>query len=79
MKKERITHKDRVLQYLRENGSITSWEAIKEFGNTRLSATIFLLREDGHFIETKFQSAKNRYGDEVSFARYILHNDEEEI
>lgn len=37
----KLTHQDRILQYLKEYGSITSWEAIKEFGATRLSAVIY--------------------------------------
>ena len=40
----RTTHTDRIEQYFREHGSITSWEAIKEFGITRLSAVIYNLR-----------------------------------
>ena len=69
---ERITHKERILQYLKEKGSITSWEAIKEFGNTRLSASIWLLKNEGYEIETQFETNKNRYGDKVSYAKYIL-------
>lgn len=75
--KKRVTHVDRVLEYLKEKGSITSWEAIKEFGNTRLSASIFLLREEGYNIETTFENAKNRYGDKISYAKYILKEGKE--
>ena len=32
--------------HLIEKGSITSWEAIKEYGATRLSAIIFRLRHE---------------------------------
>ena len=45
MKKE--THKSRLLKYLQEYKSITSLEAIRDLGNTRLSASIFLLKADG--------------------------------
>ena len=69
----KITLKDRVLQYIQENGSITSWEAIREFGATRLSAIIYDLRyRDGLNIETKTERSKNRYGDPVSYARYFI-------
>ena len=71
--KKKITHKDRVLKYMQDYGSITSWEAIKEFGNTRLSATIWLLRhEDNIEIDSIFQTSKNRYGEPISYARYYL-------
>ena len=42
--KKQITQDDRVLRHLEENDGITSWEAIKEYGITRLSAVIFRLR-----------------------------------
>ena len=42
----RITHQDRILNHLITKGSITSWEAIKEYGITRLSAVIFNLRKE---------------------------------
>lgn len=68
----RITQEDRILQYLRENGSITSWQAIKEFGISRLSARIFNLRKIGYTIENEIICSKNRYGDPVHFVKYIL-------
>ena len=70
---KRISLQDRVLNYLKENGSITSWEAIREFGATRLSAIIYNLRyKEGLNIITKNVNDKNRYGDPVSYARYYL-------
>ena len=69
----KITLQDRVLQYMKENGSITSWEAIREFGATRLSAIIYNLRyKEGLNIISKNVNGKNRYGDPVSYARYYL-------
>ena len=67
-----MTHKDRVLKYMRDFGSITSWEAFKELGVTRLSAVIFNLKRDGHEIASEKESTRNRYGDRVSFSRYRL-------
>lgn len=73
MKKKEVTHKDRVLQYIKDFGSITSLDAIREFGNTRLSASIWLLRhEDDIDIETIFETSKNRYNEPVSYARYYI-------
>lgn len=70
---KKITLQDRVLQYMQENGSITSWEAIREFGATRLSAIIYNLRyKEGLNIISKNVNGKNRYGDPVSYARYYL-------
>lgn len=72
-----MTHKARVLSYLLDNGSITSWEAIKEFGNTRLSATIYLLRQDGYQITSRYEKGKNKYGDNISWVRYYIEGVEE--
>lgn len=72
-----MTHKDRVMKFLNEYGSITSWEAIQEFGNTRLSATIYSIRESGVEIISEDESAINRFGDETTFTRYytkVLHD-----
>lgn len=62
-----------ILKYMREEGSITSMDAIREFGATRLSAIIFSLRERGYDIETQMEVGKNRYGHTVEYARYILN------
>lgn len=41
-----------VIDLLRKQGYITSYEAIEKFGATRLSGIIFILRERGFGIET---------------------------
>ena len=67
---KRITQKERVVEFITKEGSITSLDAFRELGCTRLSAVIFNLKEDGYEFETKFETKKNRWGDPVSFARY---------
>ena len=69
---KRLTHYDRVLRHLKEKGSITSLQAFREYGITRLSAVIFNLRKDGYVIENENITRKNRYGDKIWFAKYIL-------
>ena len=68
----RETHKDRVLKYIQMFGSITSLDAFKDLGNTRLSASIFCLREEGYPIKSITEKAKNRFGDTTYYARYYL-------
>jgi len=67
----RKTQKDRVLQHLREFGSITSWEAIKEYGCTRLADVIFRLKDE-YTIGVEMLSSTNRFGDKVRYAKYSL-------
>jgi hypothetical protein len=66
------THYDRILRHLKDFGSITSWDAFEDYGNTRLSATIFSLRQDGYNIKSEKIGRKNRYGKMVYFAKYTL-------
>ena len=71
------TQKDRVLEYIQQFGSITSLDAFRDLGNTRLSASIWLLRhEDGIEIESISESTKNRFGDTVSYFRYYIKGSE---
>lgn len=63
--------KERIFNYLKENGSITTWEAIKEFGCTRLSHYIWLLRKEYVIVDER-ETTKNRYGDKVSYKKYSL-------
>lgn len=64
-----------VLRHLKEHGSITSMEAWKLFGATRLSAIIFNLRRRGHVIDTTSEAGIDKYGHAVNYARYVYHED----
>ena len=65
------THKDRLVDYLRQHGSITSLEAIRDLGNTRLSATIHTLRHhDKYIIDSDMVEVENRFGGTTKVARY---------
>ena len=45
-----MTQNEQVLDYIKSNGSITSMEAFKKLGITRLSARIYDLRKAGENI-----------------------------
>lgn len=63
------TLREKVINHLKEYGSITSWEAITKYRATRLSDIIFVLRSQGYDIETL--SEKNTDG-RGTHAKYIL-------
>lgn len=67
-----MTQKQRVLDYIGEFGSISSLEAFRDLGVTRLSAAIFALREEGHEFDVKTEKATNRWGEKSHYARYSL-------
>jgi len=62
---------DAVLWHLKTYGSITSYEAIKEYGATRLSAIIFNHRNDGYDIDSVPLKKKTRFGKTTTIAKYI--------
>lgn len=67
------TQMTRVLQYMHENGSITRLEAMQYLGVANLPAVIEVLRNDmGYKIITYKIPGENRYGEEITYARYCL-------
>lgn len=71
MKDKKITAKDRILQYMKDFGSITTWEAFSELGITRLSEYIRQLRLE-YRIEDEWVKKENRYGEKVEFKKYFI-------
>ena len=68
-----MRQQERVLNYMQAYGSISSLEAFRDLGVTRLSAVIFKLQHNrGVTISKKVETAKNRYGESVHFTRYSL-------
>ena len=70
---EKLMNKTKaIMLHLEEKGSITSWEAIKEYGATRLSAIIFELRNRYNMnIITESVEFTDRFGNKSMFANYI--------
>lgn len=66
------TQADRVLNYIREFGSITSLDAFRDLGVTRLSARIYELRNRNIDIVSTLITNKNRYGEHCTYAKYFL-------
>lgn len=60
-----------VLIYLQEHGTITTWEAIKELGCTRLSEYIRQLRKE-YLINDEWIVGENRWGHQVKWKEYKL-------
>ena len=66
------TQCDKVLEYMRQFGSITQLQALSDIGCMRLASRISDLRQQGFAIGRRIKTSKNRYGDSVSFAEYYL-------
>lgn len=71
----KTTKFNQVKEHLENYGTITSWQAIQQYGATRLSDIIFKLRKQGYVIETKTECTKDRNGNTCQFAKYILNRE----
>lgn len=63
--------RERVLSYIREFGSITTWDAFRDLGCTRLSEYIRQLRLEYNIVD-EWITTKNRYGEKVQYKKYWL-------
>ncbi len=61
---------DRVLAYIREFGSITQLEALRDLAVFRLASRVSDLRKQGINITGKMEAVKNRYGETCYIKRY---------
>lgn len=66
------TQCDKVLEYMRRYGSITKIEALADIGCKNLASRISDLRRQGIAIGWRMAYGKNRYGDDVRYAKYYL-------
>lgn len=70
MKTKKMTQAEKVLDYIREFGSITQLEALRDLGVMRLASRISDLRKDGYLIDGKREVVLNRYGEKCYPKRY---------
>lgn len=63
--------RERVLKYMQDFGSITTFEAFTELGCTRLSEYIRQIRIN-HIVTDEWISTTNRYGEKVQYKKYRL-------
>lgn len=71
----KVTQCERVLRHLNDFGSITSAEAMEQYGIYRLASRVSDLKKLGFPVVTERVKSKNRYGETVSFAKYSLRGD----
>ncbi len=72
---KKVTQKEQVLNHLKTYGSLTSWDAIMEYGITRLSHHIYCLRNDGFIIPDERVQVETRLGRTTIISKYILRNE----
>lgn len=67
--------KPRIIEYMKTHKGITSQDAFRELGITRLSARIKDLRDMGYDIRTLMIEGVNRYGESVRYGKYVLRGE----
>ena len=67
--------KDRVLKYMQDFGSITTFQAFTDLGCTRLSEYIRQIRLDRVVLD-EWITTTNRYGEKVQYKKYRLEGKE---
>jgi hypothetical protein len=66
------TQEERVLDWMKSNGEITSAAAHNELGIIQLPKRIWNLKRRGYKIKTEWRVGKNRYGEKIRFIAYSL-------
>ena len=79
MGKHKETQHDRILKYLKDFGSITTLDAFRDLGITKLTTRISEMRRIGIAIEGKPETVENRYGDKCHINRYTLKEEDEQL
>lgn len=64
-----------VLEHLKEHGSISSFEAEKEYGITRLTLRIMYLKGQGYNITEEIRTREDRWGKPYQYLAYVLRED----
>ena len=70
-----MTQTERIIRHLEVFGSITSLEAMQEYGIMRLASRISDLKKVGVPIRSEMVKSRNRYGEGTSYVRYSLDSD----
>ena len=69
---KKMTQKETLLKYLKENESITSLECVTNLFIIDLQGVIRNLKEEGYTILDKWENRANLYGQKKRFKRYFL-------
>ena len=66
------TQCQRILNYIKQFGSISSWQAYADLGITQLGARIFNLKEQGYVFAKTRVNTTNRLGEKTHYDEYRL-------
>ena len=67
-----MTQREIILKHLDRYKKITSWQAIMEYGITKVNCVVYHLRQDGYVISTENKEVTTRLGNKATIAVYTL-------
>lgn len=68
-----MTQHQRIYSYMERFGSISPMDAFNDLGITKLSTRIGEMRRKGIHIDQRLCVGRNRFGEDITFMRYSLH------
>ena len=69
---KRPTQCQRIIKYLKDFGSITQLDALRDLGCMRLASRISELKQQGYQIASTYIHTTNRYGEPIKYKEYYL-------
>lgn len=66
------TQKQKIIKYIRQKGSITSWEAYQELEITQFATRVKELKDEGYNFESRWEKKKNKEEKLTRFKRYYF-------
>lgn len=67
-----MTQCELIIRHINDYGSITSLEAMQEYGIMRLASRINDLKKAGYKVKSQIVHSVNRYGDKIHFSKYFI-------
>lgn len=69
------TQNERIIAYIKQFGSITQFEALRDLGVMRLASRISDLKRLGYPIVSTIEPVKNRFGETCHIKRYSIQSE----
>lgn len=67
-----MTQQEKILNYIERFGSISTMEAFRDLGVTRLAARISDMEKCGIIVGREMISSKNRFGEPIHYMKYSI-------
>lgn len=76
---KKLSQCEMIIKYIKEFGSITTLQAFRDIGCTRLASRINDLKKQGYRFRDEFVTSKNRFGYKVRYKKYYLEANNERV